>query len=217
MEYLRPFFGTRNIPLLFKALFKPLTLDLAHKALDSLQSHSSPGMDGFTIKIYKAFREYFGPKIVEVMGLFLVNGEIPQQWSLALLNPIPKVAAVPHSKDLHPLVLQNTCLKWITSIISLQLEDIVAQITPPQQKGFIRGRYMYDHLYDAFGGWSDLKEGCFLFVDFSEAYDSVTHQFASSFFTALCLPPKLVSLLLNLFKSPMALIVNGGVCLSSLI
>ena len=127
------------------------------------------------------------------------------------------MAGVPRSKDLRPLVLQNTCVKWITSIISLQLGDIVAQITPPQQKGFIRGRYMYDHLYDAFGGWSDLKEGCFLFVDFSKAYDSVTHQFASSFLTALCLPPELVSLLLNLFKSPMALIVNGGVCLSSLI
>ena len=77
LEYSRPFFGTRNIPLLFKALFKPLTLDLANKALDSLQPNSSPGIDGFTIKIYKAFRGYFGPKIVEVMNLFLSNQEIP--------------------------------------------------------------------------------------------------------------------------------------------
>ena len=150
------------------------------------------------------------------MNLFLSNRDIPQHWSLALLNPIPKVAGVPHSKDLRPLVLQNTCLKWITGIISLQLSDVVAQITPPQQKGFIRGRFMYDHLYDAFGGWSGLKEGCFLFVDFLKAYDSVTYQFASSFFTALCSPPELVSLLLNIFQSPMDLIVNGGVCLSSI-
>ena len=69
---------------------------------------------------------------------------------------------------------------------------------------------MFDHLYDAFGGWKDLNEGCFLFVDFSKAYDSVTHQFASTFFTSLSFPPQLVTLLLNLFKSPMALVINGG-------
>ena len=114
-------------------------------------------------------------------------------------------------------ILVVTCLKWITATISLQIADIVAQMTPPQQKGFIKGRYMFDHLYDAFGAWKDLKEGCFLFVDFSKAYDSVTHQFASTFFTSLSFPPQVVTLLLNLFKSPMALVINGGVCLSSLI
>ena len=76
---------------------------------------------------------------------------------------------------------------------------------------------MFDHLYDAFGAWRDLNEGCFLFVDFSEAYDSVTHQFASTFFPSLSFPPQLVTLLQNLFKSPKALDINGGVCLSSLI
>ena len=84
VAYLSSFFGKRNIPQLFKALFKPLTIDLANKALDSLQPNSSPGIDGFTIKIYKAFREFFSPKIVEVMSQFLAAGGIPQQWSLAL-------------------------------------------------------------------------------------------------------------------------------------
>ena len=47
VAYLRSFFGKRNIPQLFRALFKPLTIDLANKALDSLQLNSSPGIDGF--------------------------------------------------------------------------------------------------------------------------------------------------------------------------
>ena len=203
--------------LFFKALFKPLTLDLVDKALDALQPNSSPGIDGFTIKIYKAFRKEFSPRVMEAMQLFLSTGSIPQNWSLALLNPIPKVPGTPHPKELRPLVLQNTCLKWITSILSLQLSDIIAQITPAQQKGFIKGRFMYDHLYDAFGSWHDMHEGCFLFIDFAKAYDSVTHQFAATFFKLLSFPPDLVTLLLNLFKSPMALIINGGVCLTSLI
>ena len=78
---------------------KPLTVDLANKALDVLQPTSSPGIDGFTINIYKAFREFFTPKILDIMQHFLATGSIPQNWSLALLNPIPKVSGVPQAKD----------------------------------------------------------------------------------------------------------------------
>ena len=76
--YLAKFFRGRDMSLFFKALFKPLTLDLVDKALDALQPNSSPGIDGFTIKIYKAFRKEFSPRVMEAMQLFLSTGCIPQ-------------------------------------------------------------------------------------------------------------------------------------------
>ena len=167
-----------------------MTTDLALKALDALQPAASPGDDGFTIQVYKAFKQIFAPKLVEVMEQFLKTGHIPNSWSIALLNPIPKVASTPEAKDLRPLVLQNTGLKWISACIALQLSDIISQLTPPKQKGFIKGRFMYDHLYNAFGSWHDMTEGAFLFIDFAKAYDSVTHQYAQSFFTLIALPPE---------------------------
>ena len=71
---------------------------------------------------------------------------------------------------------------------------------------------MNDHLYNASGSWHDMTEGAFLFIDFAKVYDSVTHRYAQSFFTLIALPPELVRLLLALFKSPMTVIINGGVC-----
>ena len=215
--YLNDFFEGKDMNMLVKALYKPLSIDVVLKALDNLQPTAAPGYDGFVVKIYKAFKENFAPHMVLVIEEFLRTGEIPQHWSLALLNPIPKVPGDPAAKDLRPLVLQNTCLKWISATIALQLSDLISQITPKQQKGFIKGRFMQDHLFNAFGCWHDLDSGCFLFIDFAKAFDSVTHQYATVFFTRMCLPPELIRLILALFRSPMALVINGGVCFADLI
>ena len=59
--------------------------------------------------------------------------------------------------------------------------------------------------------------GCFIFIDLAKAHDSVTHQYASAFFARMALPPELIRLILALFRSPMALVINGGVCLADLI
>jgi len=48
-------------------------------------------------------------------------------------------------------VLQNTCLKHFTAILALQLHNLVAAITPLQQKGCIKGRFIFDHLWGTFG------------------------------------------------------------------
>ena len=204
------------MPDMVKALFKPLSAELVLQALNNLQATSAPGYDGFTVQIYKSFKELFVPQMVTVMAEFLRTGEIPLDWSLALLNPIPKVVGDPAAKHLRPLVLQNTCLKWISATMALQLSDIINQFTPKQQKGFIKGKFMQDHLFNAFGSWHDMETGWFLFIDFAKAFDSVTHQFATTFFTRMALPPELISLILALFRSPMALVNNAGVCLADL-
>ena len=132
--YLRKFFGKRDLSAIFRALFKPMSTDLALKAPGALQPAASPGFDGFTIQVYKAFRQVFAPKLVEVMEEFLNSGKVLISWSIALLNPIPKVALTPEAKDLRPLVLQNTGLKWISACIALQLSDIIAAHPPRTER-----------------------------------------------------------------------------------
>ena len=41
----------------------------------------------------------------------------------------------------------NVMLKWISTILLLQLEDVFGQLVPPQQAGFIKGRDMYQNLH----------------------------------------------------------------------
>ena len=86
-----------------------------------------------------------------------------------------------------------------------------------QQKGSLKGRFIFEHLWDAFGSWSAMDSGAFTFVDFSKAFHSVSHAFARAFFGLLHLPSEYVNILLMLLKAPIALIIHGGVHLSSVI
>ena len=48
-------------------------------------------------------------------------------------------------------------------------------------------------------------------VDFSKAYDYVSHDYAASFFTLMGLPQYLIKVPVLLFRAPMALIVHDSV------
>ena len=124
---------------------------------------------------------------------------------------VPKARGVVSVKHLRPLVLQNTCHKWIASCVSLQLQDFTAALTPVHQMGFIKGRCIFDHLWNAFGSWSAMQEGLLCPIDFRKTYDSVAHSYAHAFFTHMCLPTEMTQLLMLLFKAPMALIVHDTV------
>ena len=83
-----------------KLLIRPASIDLVHAALDSLSATSSLGIDGFTGAVYKRFSEYFVPLMFQIYRNLLVSPSLPETWSLALLNPIPKTAGLPSAQDL---------------------------------------------------------------------------------------------------------------------
>jgi len=53
--------------------------------------------------------------------------------------------------------------------------------------------------------------GLFCFIDFSKAYNSVTHDHCAALFTLLGLSAEHICILLFLFKAPIALILHGEV------
>ena len=210
-SYLGSFFGLKDWKSFAAALVKKVDIHLVLAALESLSKTSSPGIDGVSASVYWAFKDVFAPHMLYVFDSAMATGTLPETWTLALLNPIPKVPGIATVLDLRPLVLQNTCLKWFTAIIALQLQDLIAAITPLQQKGCIKGRFIFEHLWDAFGTWHTMEEGLFCFIDFSKAYDSVTHDYCMAFFTLMGLSFEHIRILLFLFKAPIALVLQGAV------
>ena len=53
-----------------------------------------------------------------------------------------KFAGAECPKDLPPLALQSTCVKWISTTIMLRVMDTLQQISPHEQKVFLQGRQM---------------------------------------------------------------------------
>ena len=194
-----------------KLPIRPASIDLVHAALDSLSATTPSGIDGLRGAVCERFSEYFVPLMFQIYQNLLVSPSLPETWSLALLNPIPKTAGLPSAQDLRPLVLQNFNTRWVACIVSLQLQDFVSAVTPIQQRGFIKGRYVFDNLWQAFGTWSATPQGIFCPVNSSKAFESVSHVFAKTFFMDMGIPLQIINLLMELFTAPICLLVRGVV------
>ena len=71
---------------------------------------------------------------------------------------IPKLAQATQAWDMRPIVLQNTVMKWLSTVVLVQLRDVFARIIPTSQKGFMRGRHMLEHGVTARMEWESRPE-----------------------------------------------------------
>ena len=209
--YLKTFFRGKNTALMAKMLIQPLSLDLVHAALESLNGTSAPGIDGVQVSIYKAFSDFFCPLMLDIYKGILDSNTLNDDWSLALLNPIPKGLGTASVHNLRPLVLQNTSHKWVAAILALQLRDYIDAFTPIQQRGFIRGRSIFTNLWHTFGSWNSPGDALFCPIDFKKAFDSVSHEYTRTFLNLMQLPDSLISLCLLLFTAPICVLVRDHI------
>ena len=82
-----------------------------------------------------------------------------------------------------PIALQEARLKWLKGILLLQLQDALFQIVPQGQKAYLKGRTMYEHIASVQQRWDrGIGDGwaCWVAVDYSKAYDSVSHPMLSA-------------------------------------
>ena len=77
-----------------------------------------------------------------LMQQVLAQDSLPQSWFMAIVTMIPKEASIPMLDMLRRIALQTVLREWITSVILIQLEDILQQ-----QKGFFKQRSILDHIY----------------------------------------------------------------------
>ena len=133
---------------------------------------------------------------------------MPEELATSLMKCLPKFAGAECPKDLRPLALQNTCVKWISTTIMLQVMDALQQIIPPEQKGFLPGRQMVDHLVFARAEWDRLPEQAMVAIDFQKAYDSVSFALMECTLLFLGLGVEYVRLLLSVMSAPILFCVG---------
>ena len=152
-----------------KPLLIPCRCIVSKQLFESLNTNSAPRFDGFQFNIYKKFATFFAPRMLEILQLTLKKGSPDPGRSLAPMNPIPKAMGIVGTDELRPLALQNTSHKWFMSCITCRLKDLIVYVTPVQQKGSQKGRFICEHLWDALGSWSAIDTGAFTSIDFSKA------------------------------------------------
>ena len=106
---------------------------------------SSPGDDGIQAGVYKAFPDFFVRNMCCAYQEIEAKGT-PEEWVTALARSLPKDPGSAAVDRQRPIALQQAKLKWLTGVLLLQLQDALFQLVPSQQKAYLRGRSMFDHL-----------------------------------------------------------------------
>ena len=63
----------------------------------------------------------------------------------------------------------------------LCLDNLLNFVVPSDQKGFVKERCMEEHLRSVHRVWREGEEGSWLNIDFSKAFDSMSHCLMSIF------------------------------------
>ena len=133
-------------------------------------------------------------------------GVIPPNWLVGLINSVAKVTGVPQVEQLRPMALQNVILKWFSNIMFIMLEPCIDYLVPLSQKRSIRGRKIFEHMWDTLVGCFHMEHGAFLSVDFS-----IQFNFCIAVFQVMGIPQFLIQVILALLRGPRKYIVNGQI------
>ena len=183
-------------------LFKQLSPDIVHEGLKRLNSNSAPGLEGFSAKFFKRFSEVFEPQMHDSLKCFLNTGTMPETWMSAVVTMIPKTKAMQTPDSLRPSALQTTRQKWLTNILSIQLEDVLLYCVPAQQTGFLRHRSILQHVYGSRALWDGLQEGAVLSVDLKNAFPTMSPEMVAAALGLMCTPFLYIQPIPHLLRAP---------------
>ena len=135
----------------------------------------------------------------------------PPRERVTIMNCISKRPGVPEVSALRPICWQNSMFRWFTGTLLLLLEDFISFVTPKEQKAFIRGRSILDHISGSRGAWDHYTVGAFLTVDFAKAYDGVQRAYMCAILEYPDVDQALIALLIQLLRAPFVFAVGRGV------
>ena len=147
-------------------LFKELSADLVTATLERLKNGPVPRLDGVPACIYQHFPDIFVPQMLHSLHGFMADAVPPDSWTVALVSSIPKRPGVPVVEGLR-----------VMTVLLMQIEDILHQVVPMEQKGCLKGRQIMEHVWHATGAWHEMSQGFMMTVDFRKAYDTVTFEY----------------------------------------
>lgn len=170
------------------------------KNLRKRKTHSAAGPDGISYAILKQLRPEILGKVCEILNDVFVTEQIPEKWRNTEVRAIPKPNKDPNlPSSLRPICLQNVCIKLINGAIKDRIAEIteVENLLPKNSFGFRKNcsattcvNYLVNRIYEAQGkGLVTVA----VFMDMSQAFDSVNTQTLLNQLASVGIPKKIVS------------------------
>ena len=162
---------------------RDVTLCEIDNVIDDLSQNKAPGQDGIGNEIIQKARVILTPMLHRLFNSILSTGIFPDEWCKAVIVPIYKKGNVNDPKNYRAVSLLPCISKIFTKIISNRLYKWANEAGKISefQSGFVKGKSTIDNLYilqSLISKYLGKSKGRFysVFVDFSNAFDSIPHQ-----------------------------------------
>ncbi|XP_062076005.1 uncharacterized protein LOC133780148 [Humulus lupulus] len=198
-------------------LLRPFNKSDVKKALFSIHSSKSPGLDGFGSGFFKGLWADIGDEISQSVLEFFQNGFLPKSLNETVISLIPKVAEPKSASNYRPIACCSTLYKCILKMICTRLSEVLPFLVHSNQGAFIKNRMLAHNIMifqDLLKEYTrkNISARCILKIDLSKAYDTVDWHFVEELLKHLCFPSRFIDWILVCLKgTSYNLLMNGRI------
>ncbi|XP_062102994.1 uncharacterized protein LOC133813986 [Humulus lupulus] len=198
-------------------LLRPFSKSDVKKALFSIHSSKSPGLDGFGSGFFKGLWGNIGAEISQAVLDFFQDGFLPKSLNETVISLIPKVADPKSASDYRPIACCNTLYKCISKLLCTRLSEVLHFLVHSNQGAFIKNRNLAHNIMifqDLLKGYTgkNISARCIMKIDLSKAYNTVDWHFVEELLKNFCFPSRFINWILVCLKGmSYSLLMNGRI------
>ncbi|XP_074303248.1 uncharacterized protein LOC141637696 [Silene latifolia] len=162
-------------------------------ALFSIDSNSSPEVDGFSSGLFKSSWDIIKGDFCAAVHSFFRSGHMAKQANSTLISLIPKKAIATSVLDYRLISCCTVFYKTVSKILSNRIQPILPYLIREEQAAFVKGRNIFENIMlsqSLIKGYARkiLSQRCLIKVDIKKAFDSIQWEFLSQMLSSLGFP-----------------------------
>ena len=185
------------------------------EAIKKSKNNKSPGPDGFLNEFYKLFWPELNKWMLKLFNNYRKINEINETQLGGIITCIPKGDKNRNEiKNWRPITLLNSTYKFYSSILAERIKSTLNKLIHPDQKGFIKDRFIGENIrltYDMIEYCKENKtKGLIVLIDFEKAFDSIDWGFISNTLKSFNFGPNILKWIKSIQVNSYSYIVQNG-------
>ena len=185
----------------------PYTLLEVEAVLRALQVARAAGVDEIPPEVFKI--PGIAPLLLPFLNMVLESGEVPDEWKVLLMVPVPKKGDLSDPANYRGISLMCILAKVYNKLLLFRLRDGLENKLGFTQNGFRPGRSTVQHItllrmLSQYALSHPNVTLVMLFIDYSKAFDSVNWTLLEEVLRAYKVPANLVKAIMSLYNNPSA-------------
>jgi len=192
----------------------PITAEELQTVVHRETGKKALGHDGIGMELFKNNWSIIKDDMLIMFNQMYSTGNIGEQQKHGIVVFIPKTTAPKTPADYRPITLLNTDYKILGRIVASRLRPILAELLHPSQHGGVQGGGIFDAVAtvrDAIAYAEKTQTRlCVLSLDFTEAFDRISHTYLLKLLAVYGFSTKLFALIKNMYDQAYSSIhING--------